>query len=494
MKERDRVPMQPGKQPQARALLYNVTWGYEKTAWTMAVVGEEPVEGSPCYVSQTSFDRSPVRLGPNGSELVLLGRQTWITKTTLEVKKERTQIQAMGSSLQMTMTVTSRCSGDERCGPLSVGKSWRCEETAALDPPSRPDSTAVYDVRVATLETITVPAGTFDCYKLEYSNVVEQADEAGARTPIRVEWWSADADLHGPIRVEDHTYDGVEVRELVSITVEGRSSKIQERTAEALASSVGGPLEDAWQRFVNTVGQASRMLFRTFDGEELDRVEGYRHLTRLITLAIRRYLYNRDPDFPVFTALGPDTKFGGENPDFLYLSAPIRADATYRVSGTGGSVNHIQFTVVSGFPGMGPTRTIARLDWRNVRLNDDGTFEIILSAHPRPGNWMRLEPGAQNFTVRQVFCNWDREEAAQLQIVQEGKEGQVQPDPSPECIATGLDMAARLIASNAPLWREIYIPGIRARVPDNVFPVPNPPQDELLASDSCFSIGYYNLQ
>ena len=56
---------------------------------------------------------------------------------------------------------------------------------------------------------------------------------------------------------------------------------------------------------------------------------------------------------------------------------------------------------------------------RDITVNDDGTFEFILSAE-RPadyhGDWMKLEPGSTHIWIRQMAYDWENERDAKFAI------------------------------------------------------------------------------
>ena len=71
-----------------------------------------------------------------------------------------------------------------------------------------------WSVEVVGTEEVTVPAGTYNCYKVVYT-------EATSGTTI-TEYWAADQDLCAPVKVVDEdSYKYPETRELASYTPGG---------------------------------------------------------------------------------------------------------------------------------------------------------------------------------------------------------------------------------------------------------------------------------
>jgi hypothetical protein len=78
-----------------------------------------------------------------------------------------------------------------------------------LNPPVAAPSTTIYDIAVVVMESITVPAGTFECYKIEYRV---------AGNVVKTEWWSPDV-LAFVKQVTTGTYALPETQELASYSL-----------------------------------------------------------------------------------------------------------------------------------------------------------------------------------------------------------------------------------------------------------------------------------
>jgi hypothetical protein len=143
-----------------------------------------------------------------------------------------------------------------------------------------------------------------------------------------------------------------------------------------------------------------------------DRAAGYRHLLVLLALAIDEALRPSDPSNPFFAPANVDNvlKWGMDCPDAAYTGAAIRPDATYRITGRRSTVRYLGFQAMAGIANTG------NIVADDLEMGSDGTFEIILSADPRPGNWMALAEGTSSVVVRQFFYDWDTEEPASLDI------------------------------------------------------------------------------
>ena len=131
---------------------------------------------------------------------------------------------------------------------------------------------------------------------------------------------------------------------------------------------------------------------KRFD-DELDVVEGFRYVTELLSEA-SELLVEADPERPRFSSIvSPARKFLGDNPDALYQQAVIRGDRSYRVTGRRDQQTYISFTIHGPDPAGGINGPVlADRNDRDLVVQPDGTFEIVLSPEEHPGNWIRLDP------------------------------------------------------------------------------------------------------
>ncbi len=178
-----------------------------------------------------------------------------------------------------------------------------------------------------------------------------------------------------------------------------------------------------WDQFLDMLRNSGRESVATLwhPDEAQMRQENYRYL--LISLA-QGYLmlFHADPDYPDWvTFINSGFPNAGPNPDTIYWYSPIRADGVYRISGTRGSVYYCDIQVAGGMLGMfdRPGPRLSGVDLDTIRIEPDGTFELILSKErPRgyQGNWHQLDPRAMDLCVRQVSYDWVNEVDARLAI------------------------------------------------------------------------------
>jgi len=217
----------------------------------------------------------------------------------------------------------------------------------------------------------------------------------------------------------------------------------------------------AWREFCRSLEVAGDMVLSRAPDHPIDRAEGVRYVTRLARMAFKLCLEHGDPAAPrLIQYMDPTQKFGVDNPDQLYQWARISADYDYRLHGPRGTVSYIGIGVYGGSAGGGGRRTIAHTNSTKLELGSSGELDVVLSAEPQPGNWMRLEPGTTTMIVRQTRNDVEREVLADLRL--ERIDAPPLPPPlSSAQVVKGLDRAAKQIlgtiqvfADLADRWRE----------------------------------------
>ncbi len=220
----------------------------------------------------------------------------------------------------------------------------------------------------------------------------------------------------------------------------------------------------AWAEFCDALKAAGQQVLRAeAPTSELDRAEGWRYLTRLLRIGLEMHLECADPDFPAFFAPSHETgKIGADNPDNLYQMARINGRNQYVVRGTRGTVPYLSFgTQKGGYESNGKMEQTGFLDGKDLLLDDDGRFEVIVSA-TRPAearNWVRIEADSNALLVRQTFMDRSQERAAQLSIARSSDDARPAPMTA-ERIQRSLDNTARFVNGTATLfanWSQSYL-------------------------------------
>lgn len=191
--------------------------------------------------------------------------------------------------------------------------------------------------------------------------------------------------------------------------------KDNRETDPALAALRSG---EAWAAFCDELKLAGRDLLR--DGapdSEIALAEGHRYLTHALRSAFELILEAGNPADPALrVSLGAGIKLGWDNPDNIHHNASLRGDCSYRLSGTRGEALYFSLGVYAGSYSKGGSRTIAFTEIDAFEMGDDDYFEVILSPHEHPGNWIRLEPDTSSMMLRQIFSDRAAQAPAQLKL------------------------------------------------------------------------------
>ncbi|MCB2052173.1 MAG: hypothetical protein KDE63_12175, partial [Novosphingobium sp.] len=105
-------------------------------------------------------------------------------------------------------------------------------------------------------------------------------------------------------------------------------------------------------------------------------------------------------------------------PDFLYQFTFLDGRRTYRIWGKRGTRRWTEFHCHAGFWGDENPFFIGVTDLDDLKIEPDGSFEIIASAEPQEGNWIKLDSSARNIQLflRNVIYDWTNDEPVELHI------------------------------------------------------------------------------
>lgn len=206
------------------------------------------------------------------------------------------------------------------------------------------------------------------------------------------------------------------------------SAQVQAAPSAPPAAAPGAT--DPWLAFCDQLKLAGEQILRPeAPQDDQSRAEGYRYLSRLLRAALEQEVEASDPQFPMFYQLSNETvKIGADNPDNHYLNAQIDGRYDYRVRGQRGTVNYVGFSTKAGSYGKsGDLQPTGSIDTETMRVEADGSFEIILSATRKPGNWLPMSADSSMLIVRQTFLDREREQPAEMTI--ECLNGDPHPQP-----------------------------------------------------------------
>ena len=254
-------------------------------------------------------------------------------------------------------------------------------------------------------------------------------------------------------------------------------------------------LQNAWADLVKSL-EAARATLTDPEchppvANDRNLAEGYRYLFGQLHRMIETELH-QNPEFPYFQR-HPWTisKYTIENPDNMYLYAPLDPSRTYKITGRAYDHSHwrserasaqrlaphyVLFEAHSVAPGdsgrveeiFDGTRVMTgMLDSTAMDVDDDGTFEIVLAAN-RPdgykGNFIstvmerkdKPPAGATKLYVREIFGDWDREHPLDMRIVCVGNEGRHPAVRTAEQTAHQIKNLGERLYGNLRFWSSFY--------------------------------------
>ncbi len=99
-------------------------------------------------------------------------------------------------------------------------------------------------------------------------------------------------------------------------------------------------------------------------------------------------------------------KIGADNPDNHYFNAQINGKYEYRITGKRNTIHYIGFFTQNGnygtTGGLAPCGVLEDFD---VKTDNTGNFEIILSKDPKGQNWFKIEDDTSLVMVRQTYMD-----------------------------------------------------------------------------------------
>ena len=179
-------------------------------------------------------------------------------------------------------------------------------------------------------------------------------------------------------------------------------------------------LRASWDRLCDTLKESADYVFDPKLGVDAsEQAEGLRHHLRMLYLALDRTLENNDPQHPELGWTYP-SKFGQDNPDGLYQTAPLDLGRAYRLTGRIDTVRYLGVSILNFVSGRGGITQQLNVGTPDLTDIGGGRINVVFSPEPDPGDhvgdWYQVEPEFSRLLVRQFFSDWAAESHAELYL------------------------------------------------------------------------------
>ena len=187
----------------------------------------------------------------------------------------------------------------------------------------------------------------------------------------------------------------------------------------------------AWAEFCDTLKSAGELIVAHSE-TDLDRIEGFRYLSRLTRGGLDSFIEGGDKAYPHIGTLPNMVKIGCDNPDSHYQRVSVSGRHTYRITGSRGTVNYLGIGAYSGGYGQGDSKAGSQGYLQDNDPDAEGAVDIVASVDepaslPAGARWLEMAPYTSILIIRQFYLDRDSEVPAQLRI-----ECLDPPTPTPE--------------------------------------------------------------
>ena len=181
------------------------------------------------------------------------------------------------------------------------------------------------------------------------------------------------------------------------------------------------------------------------------------HVLQNLHLGLAMNYVNADPARPsLFNYMNSHVKQGGDNTDAFYSGFAVDHRNTYRLHGQLGSARYLSVTTVErddSTPWGG--RMGAGLYGHQMEVNPDGSFEVIVSARPHKGNWLKINERDFRITIRQFFSDWNTEEPMRATVELVG-DSAIAPIPfDAEHVMASLERSVDWLSTTVNYWQDV---------------------------------------
>ena len=200
-------------------------------------------------------------------------------------------------------------------------------------------------------------------------------------------------------------------------------------------------------------------------------------LRHQLSAALDQGFILHDPLHPEFRVLDQHNQFGLVNPDNRYLIASICTPGTYVIRGKRGNSADLQIEVGGGTPGFDDTvnlEPICQLTKKELVVDDDGNFEIVVSRTRKGDNWLsNTKDGvcATSILIRESFMDWENEVGSTWSIERVDTRGVRSPVRDQALVDQQYARAAAYLTASTRGWVD-FVAGLASKLRPGIMSPP----------------------
>ena len=203
----------------------------------------------------------------------------------------------------------------------------------------------------------------------------------------------------------------------------------------------------AWDEFCERIKRTGRLVLEAAPDDDFDRAEGLRYVGRIVRHGLDSFVERSDPAAPAISSSLP--KMGGDNPDYVYGSAPVSGRYEYRLQGNLGEARYVGIGTYTGDVGTKEGLKLSGyLSTAQLGADDDGRFAVVLACK-EPSDaagsaWLPMSPDTTQLMTRQTLLDRRSQRLASFEIERRDGAGGVSP-LQPERYAEQLERAGAYV-------------------------------------------------
>lgn len=201
----------------------------------------------------------------------------------------------------------------------------------------------------------------------------------------------------------------------------------------------------SWAEFCDALKTAGDKIIE-HSSDDLDRIEGFRYLSRLTRGGLQAFVENGDRAWAQILPIPFNLKIGCDNPDAYYQNVPVNPKHRYRIYGPRNTVNYLSIGAYSGGYGAGAATPGRQGTMEDNDPQPGGQIDLVLSVD-EPENleahqqWLQMSHETTTVIIRNFYLDRSSERPADLQIECLDR-SETNPGPlTPAKLSTGLAMA-----------------------------------------------------